>query len=113
MRASSTASGFPWMTCSTLAAITPNKSANEVATALVNGSKLADPAVRKQLLEGGQATVDASTDPMIVLARKLDPMRRELIKWAQDNVESAEQQAGEQLGHGGAGPIIGARRNAR
>ena len=35
---------------------------------------------------------------MIVLARKLDPMRRELIKWMEDNVESVEQRAGEQLG---------------
>ena len=42
------------------------------------------PAVRKQLMEGGEAAVDASTDPMIVLARKLDPMRREQIKWIQD-----------------------------
>src|SRR5580658_9928003 len=35
---------------------------------------------------------------MIGLARKLDPMRRELIKWEQDNVESVEQRAGEQIG---------------
>ena len=35
---------------------------------------------------------------MIVLARKLDPMRREMIKWTEDNVESVEQRAGEQLG---------------
>ena len=74
------------------------KSPAEVAAALVNGTKLADPAVRKQLIDGGQAAVDASTDPMIVLARKLDPMRRELIKWEQDNVQSVEQQAGEELG---------------
>jgi hypothetical protein len=74
------------------------KSPAEAAAALVNGTKLADPAVRKQLLEGGQAAIDASTDPMIVLQRKLDPMRRELIKWQQDNVESVEQQAGEELG---------------
>src|SRR3984885_11921632 len=74
------------------------KSPAETAAALVNGTKLADPAVRKQLTDGGQAAVDASTDPMIVLARKLDPMRRELIKWEQDNVESVEEQAGEELG---------------
>jgi hypothetical protein len=74
------------------------KSPAEVATALVNGTKLDDPAVRKQLIEGGEAAVAASTDPMIVLARKLDPMRREMIKWIQDNVESVEQRAGEQLG---------------
>jgi hypothetical protein len=59
---------------------------------------MADPAVRRKLVDGGQAAVDASTDPMIVVARKLDPQRRELIKWTEDNVESVTQRAGEQLG---------------
>ena len=54
------------------------KSPREVATELVNGTKLADPEVRKKLVEGGESAVAASTDSMIVLARKLDPMRREL-----------------------------------
>jgi hypothetical protein len=35
---------------------------------------------------------------MIVLARRLDPIRRELTKWSDDNVQSVEQRAGEQLG---------------
>jgi hypothetical protein len=35
---------------------------------------------------------------MIVLARQLDPMRRELIRWMQQNVESVEQRGGEELG---------------
>jgi Peptidase S46 len=43
--------------------------------------------------------VDASTDPLIVLERKVDPMRREQIKWEQDEVESVLDRAGEQLGH--------------
>jgi hypothetical protein len=74
------------------------KSPREVATELVNGTKLTDPEVRKRLIEGGEGAVGASTDPMIVLARKLDPVRRELIKWLEDNVQSVEQRAGEQLG---------------
>ncbi|HEY6346846.1 MAG TPA: S46 family peptidase [Bryobacteraceae bacterium] len=74
------------------------KSPKEVATELVNGSKLADADVRKKLIDGGEAAVDASNDPMIVLARKLDPMRRELIKWMETNVTSVEQRAGEELG---------------
>ena len=70
----------------------------EAATQLVNGTKLADPAVRKQLVEGGEAAVEASTDSMIVLQRKLDPLRREMIKWREDNVQSVAQEAGEKLG---------------
>jgi hypothetical protein len=69
-----------------------------VAAELVHGTKLGDPAFRKQLVEGGEAAVDASTDPMIVLARKLDPMRREFIKWNQENVQNVEERAGEELG---------------
>jgi hypothetical protein len=74
------------------------KSPQEAAAALVHGTKLEDPAYRKQLIDGGQAAVDKSTDSMIVQARKLDPMRRELIKWTQDNVTSIEQKGGEELG---------------
>ncbi|MBZ5619860.1 MAG: S46 family peptidase [Acidobacteriia bacterium] len=70
----------------------------EAATALVNGTRLADPVVRRNLVAGGEAAVAASDDPMIVLARQLDPMRRELSKWFEDNVQSVEQRAGEQLG---------------
>jgi hypothetical protein len=74
------------------------KSPREVATELVNGTKLTDPEIRKKLIEGGEPAIAASTDSMIVLARKLDPVRRELTKWLEDNVQSVEQRAGEQLG---------------
>ena len=47
---------------------------------LVGGTKLADPAVRKSLWEGGQAAIDASTDPMIVYARSIDANDRALQK---------------------------------
>ena len=72
--------------------------AADCAVLVVSLLQLADPAVRKQLVEGGEAAVQASTDPMIALARKLDPMRRELIKWTQDNVQSVEERGGEQIG---------------
>jgi hypothetical protein len=74
------------------------RSPKDAAAALIHGTKLTDPALRRKLVEGGEAAVAASDDPMIVLQRKLDPMRREMIKWQEDNVESVEQQAGEQLG---------------
>jgi hypothetical protein len=70
----------------------------QAAAELVSGSKLSDPAVRRKLVDGGEAAVAASDDPMIVLARRLDPLRREAIKWSEDNVQSVVQRAGEQLG---------------
>ncbi|MEP6714367.1 MAG: S46 family peptidase [Terriglobia bacterium] len=73
---------------------TPQKAAE----AWIGGTKLIDAAVRKQLIDGGEAAVAASTDPMIVLQRRLDPLRREMIKWTEDNVESVEERAGESLG---------------
>lgn len=60
-------------------------------------TKVADPAFRKQLVDGGEASVAASTDPMIVMARRVDPVARELHKWSEDNVESIETSAGETL----------------
>jgi peptidase S46-like protein len=74
------------------------RSPKDVATETINGTKLADPEVRKKLVEGGESAVAASTDPMIVLQRKLEPNRRATIKWEEDNVESVLQQAGEKLG---------------
>jgi hypothetical protein len=74
------------------------KTPRETAEALVKGTKLGDAAFRKKLVEGGEAAVAASDDTMIVLARKLDPIRRELVKWSEDNVDSVVQRAGEQLG---------------
>jgi hypothetical protein len=70
----------------------------EVVTEAVDGTKLADPAFRKQLAEGGEAAVQASNDPMIVLARKVDPFDRQRIKAFEDNVESVETPAGEKIG---------------
>ena len=70
----------------------------EVARQAVEGTKLADPAFRRSLVEGGEAAVQASTDPLIVLARQADPFGREMIQWQEDHVESVETPAGEKIG---------------
>jgi hypothetical protein len=69
-----------------------------VAREVVSGTKLPDPAVRKALVEGGEAAVEASSDPLIVFARRVDPFLREMRKWYDDNVESVETTAAEQIG---------------
>ncbi len=66
----------------------------DVAHELVAGTKLADPAARRALVEGGTAAVEASTDPLVVWARRLDPMYRELRSWYEDNVRSIETRDG-------------------
>ena len=70
----------------------------QVAADLIDHTKLRDPAVRKALLEGGQAAIAASNDPLIVLARKMDPINRQMTKAQEDNVQSVVDQAGEKLG---------------
>ncbi len=67
------------------------KDANARAAELVDGTKLADVAARKTLVAGGVDAVTASTDPMIVLARTLDPEARTFRKKYEDEVTSVER----------------------
>ncbi len=73
---------------------TPEAKAKE----LIEGTKLADPAFRKKFLEGGQKALDDCTDPLIVWAKRLEPILHEMHDWYQDNVESVASAAGEKLG---------------
>jgi hypothetical protein len=74
------------------------KTPEAVAEELITGTKLGDPAFRKSLIDGGEAAVAASTDPLIVFARRLDPIRREMRKWYEDNIQSVEIASGEKIG---------------
>jgi hypothetical protein len=65
-----------------------NKTPAEAAQAYIDGSKLDNPAVRKQLYEGGAAAVAASADPLIVLMRDIDPRARDLRKQWDDKVDA-------------------------
>ncbi len=46
------------------------------AAALVRGTRIGDAAFRTSLLQGGPPAVAASTDPMVALARDIDPLNR-------------------------------------
>jgi len=72
------------------------KSPKDVAHELAQ-SKLADVAERKRLLDGGQAAVAASTDPVIAFARRTDAAYRDERKWYEDNVESVETLEGTKI----------------
>ncbi|HEX8924591.1 MAG TPA: S46 family peptidase, partial [Terriglobales bacterium] len=51
-------------------------------------TKLDDPAFRKQLYEGGPAAIAASSDPLIVMMRNIDPDARALRKQWDDQVQA-------------------------
>ena len=72
-----------------LAGKTPAARADE----LVAGTKLVDPAERKRLVDGGKKAIDASDDPMIVLAQAIDAEARKLRKRYENEVEEPERQA--------------------
>jgi len=61
------------------------------AAELIAGTKLKDVAARKELATGGLKAIEASTDPMIVLARTIDPKARELRKRFESEVSAVER----------------------
>lgn len=70
-----------------LAGKTPEARADE----MIAGTKLGDVAVRKELAAGGKAAIDASTDPMIVVARMIDAKAREVRKRYESEVTGVER----------------------
>jgi len=64
------------------------KTAAEAAKDMIANTKLDNVAVRKQLYEGGQAAIDASTDPLIVAMRTIEPSARAVRKEFEDKVDS-------------------------
>lgn len=72
-------------------------SPDSLAARLVKDSKLADPAVRMQLWKDGAAAVNASTDPMILLAKAIDAPSRAVRKRYEDEVEAPVRAASEKI----------------
>ena len=70
---------------------------SEVVTRAVNETKLKDVAERKALLEGGADAIAKSTDPMIALAKRVEPIVRELRAWNEEKITSVEASAGERI----------------
>jgi hypothetical protein len=73
------------------------KTPQEAAKALVAGTKLDDVAVRKQLYEGGEAAIEASTDPLIVVMRSIEPEARAVRKQYDDQVDAVERAEGAKI----------------
>jgi hypothetical protein len=65
-----------------------NESPADLATKLVEGTRLHDPEYREQLWSGGVDAVEASDDPMIRLRRAIEPDARALRRRYDDEVEA-------------------------
>jgi hypothetical protein len=69
------------------------KSPRDRAVDLIKGTGLRDVATRKKLIEGGISAIEASKDPMIQLARLIDPEARRLRKIFEEKVDEPQKQA--------------------
>ena len=69
------------------------KSPRQRAVELVHGTRLGDVAFRRKLLAGGVRAIEASYDPMIELARLVDPASRQARKIYDEKVEEPQHQA--------------------
>ena len=75
-------------------AMLDGRSPEAAAKAALEGTKLHDLAFRKQLLEGGKAAVDACPDPLLQLARTLDPFNRAIRQKLEDQVQGVLNEHG-------------------
>lgn len=74
------------------------KAPADVARDLVKGTAMGDRVARRKLFDGGESAIAASTDPMVVLARKLAPMVKEAREWEEKYVSGIRASAGEKIG---------------
>ncbi|HZO17808.1 MAG TPA: S46 family peptidase [Gemmatimonadaceae bacterium] len=80
-----------------LQAVLGNRTPEAAARALIEGTRLADPETRKALLDGGASAIAASTDPLIVVARKIDPLQR-ILATRSRRLNALISSEGEKLG---------------
>jgi hypothetical protein len=73
--------------------IMAGKNARDRAAELVAGTKMGDAAARQALFAGGKAAIEASTDPMIQVARLVDARARELRTKYDNEVLAVERDA--------------------
>lgn len=73
------------------------KTADEVARAAIAGTALVDVAARNALLDGGAKAAADSKDPLIDLARRVEPLIRELRAWNEEHIQAVETSEGARI----------------
>jgi hypothetical protein len=73
------------------------ESPDALAARVIAETQLNDAAFRKRLWDGGKAALDASHDPMIELARAIDPDARAIRKQYEDEVEAPISAAAQRI----------------
>jgi hypothetical protein len=68
-----------------------------VAHEIVSGTRLHDAAARKALLDGGAAAIEKSQDPLLLFARRVDPVLRSLRLYFDERVQSVETTAAQKI----------------
>ena len=74
-----------------------DESPEAIAAQLAAGTRLGDPAVRRALWEGGLAAVQASEDPLIRFALRIQPIMRGARSEYEDRVQAPTDRASEAL----------------
>ena len=74
-----------------------NAEPSEVVKRAIRETKLNDPAARLALFDGGAAAIAASTDPMVTLARRVEPVIRELREWNEKTIQNVETANGTKI----------------
>jgi hypothetical protein len=78
-------------------AVLQGRTPEQTARELIEGTRLEEVSVRKDLMEGGRKAIEKSDDPLIVLMRKMEPMFREQTEWIRKNIGSVLTPASEKI----------------
>jgi Peptidase S46 len=76
-----------------------SKAPARLAAELVDGTKLADVALRRSLIEADEAILAGSDDPMIAFVRMIDPDLRAIRRAYEDDVQAKLTKSSEQIAH--------------
>ena len=74
------------------------KTPTDAAKHYITGTKLADPAFRKALVEAGADEISQSTDPLLAMARRIATIGDEMAEWQEKNINGVISAASEATG---------------